>query len=157
MRRKVRIPASAVLAVYLIAELACAKRPPNLTPAQNAEYTVGQSLAILAQSNEAATSTAIKLNQLALVSKATTDAILVWTEKISKTHRQAVGAMRSGETWAARSAAILKLVGDLKVLPTEVSALLGSSATDQGIKGLIGLIQSIQTTITTVTVSTGGQ
>lgn len=154
MQNKVR--ASAVLALYLIS-LGCATRPVNMNPTQSAEYTVAQSLAVLAESNKAATASAIKLNEIGVLPTPTTRAILKYTGKIATVDQAAIDVLKSGATWPDRSAAILKLIGDLKVLPPELSELLASPATDEGIKGLISIVQSIQMLIGTVSASTGGQ
>lgn len=138
--------------------------PSSATSAQTIQFRLTKAIAIIAESNKAATQATIALNRQKLIADPLTKEILNYNAQVSTAARAALTIIDSpdgfgGETPASlreKATAVVALMRKL-ALPDNVKRFIDSGASDTAITGAIAALTSVQLAITLVTTFQGGQ
>ncbi len=141
----------AIAAVLVFSGSGCAVKSASvLTPTQQVNLTLNQTLSAVAAINKSLATDVIGISNAGLISKPLTNSILSWQKAIAQQIIAAETIQRSGGTDADKAIALKAAFATLP-LPADVKAFLGSTQSDQTVRGLITTIQSIQALVAALT------
>ncbi len=146
MRKLLHISLCAVL---LVAG-GCAVKNVQLTPTQQINFTTNQTISAAATINKSLALDMIEISNAGLVSKPLTNSVLSWQKLLARQIIAAETIQRSGATDADKALALKAAFAALP-LPADVKVFLGSTQSDQTVRGLITTIQSIQALVAALT------
>jgi hypothetical protein len=141
--RFLAISAIALLLICLAGCTGCLHNPAvPVTPAQQVQLTLNQSLSVVSTLNKSVAQDVIGLNAQGILSKDLTNSILSWQRAIAVQILAAETVQSSTQTDAQKAVAIKNAFSTFN-LPADIKALLDSPQSDAAVKGLVTTIQSI--------------